>query len=448
MTEKRRKLLCMLSFLVLFIANLPTQLWGFGHYTRVIGYNAGAMGRGGTSIAIKDEPSNVNFNPALISEIEGSALDVNLLLIFPNFHFKYDGTGNERYTSTAKDRVGLGPGISYAHNNVNSPWSWGLTFSAPDAIATDHTIQSKNFGPVNAFSEFMHLRFGPIVAYQLTPKLSIGARFHIDYNSLDFRMPMGAVNLNLGQSDGYGFSGGIGLLYKPFETLSVGVYYESQSVIENLKTRNEDASLQIMTPGGLRTYTNMDAYVNDADFPQNFGIGVAYSPSQTWRLSADIRYFNWKKNWEEMEIEFKGSGAVYMIADGVPTKIKIPVNADNQMVISLGLDYYLSEKFSLAMGYCYGDDATDPNYLFPLIPATMEHTITAGISYMPKNNVKLGCSFLYGFFNDPKASGHHGYDQSLEEQLGLPPGALNSELNNSEVSYTVYNVQLSVTVFW
>ncbi|SPD72428.1 hypothetical protein PITCH_A1350009 [uncultured Desulfobacterium sp.] len=436
--------------LVFFMLYLPSQVWGFAHYTRVIGYNAGAMGRGGTSIAIADEPSNVNFNPALISETESNALDVNLLLIFPQFDFTYTGTDNKRYTATDKDRMAMGPGVSYAHKNKNSPWSWGLAFSAPDAITTDYTIQSKHFDSVNMYSEIMHLRFGPIVAYQLTPKLSMGIRFFVDYSSVDFRTPLGLVCMDLGQADGYGVSGGVGLLYKPSEDLNFGFYYESSTLLQDLETRSADSYLKLYDPGSstTKTYSNMVAKVNNLQFPQNFGIGVAYRLLPSLRLSADVRYFNWKKDWKEMEVEYSGMGSGYMAADGIPTSIKLPFNVDNQTIFGLGLEYSLSEMSALSVGYCYGDDATGANYLFPITPATMEHTVTAGLSFLPAKHVRLGISFLYGFFNDPKASSLHGYDRSLERQMGLPPGSINSELSGSEVDYTVYNIQLSATIFW
>jgi long-chain fatty acid transport protein len=439
-----------LQILIFLVFHIPIQAWGFAHYTRVIGYNAGAMGRGGTSIAISNEPSNGNFNPALISELKSNALDINLLLIFPDFDFTYTGTGNERYTATNKDRMSIGPGITYAHKNKDSPWSWGLTFSAPDAICTDYTIQSKHFDSVNAYSEIIHLRFGPIAAYQLTPKLSVGAKFVVDYCSADFRAPLGPVFMDLGQADGYGVSGGLGLLYKPGEDLSLGLYYESSTLLQDLETRSADAYLKLYDPGSAATttYSNMVVNVNDMQFPQNFGIGVAYKPFSSLRLSADVRYFNWKKDWEELEVEYSGSGAEDMAADGIPTSIKLPVNIDNQITLGFGAEYSLSEVSALSVGYCYGDDATGANYLFPLTPATMEHTVTAGLSFLPAEHLRVGISFLYGIFNDPKASSLHGYDRSLEKQMGLPPGSINSELSDSEVDYTVYNVQTSVTIFW
>jgi len=104
-----------------------------------------------------DEPSNANFNPAVITETKANALELNFFFTRAVLSDKYTGADGKRYTSTNKDRFGMLPGIAYAHNNKDTPWSFGFLFSAPDGFFTDYTVHSKYFGSVNAFSEILHL---------------------------------------------------------------------------------------------------------------------------------------------------------------------------------------------------------------------------------------------------------------------------------------------------
>jgi long-subunit fatty acid transport protein len=319
--------------------------------------------------------------------------------------------------------------------------------AAPDAIATDYTINSKFYGSVNAASELVHLRFGPAVAYQITPELSLGARFDVDYGSLDLRMPMGLAYMDIGQCDGFGVSGAVGLFYKPRKNLSFGLYYESPTAMQNLTSRNGDGYLKMMTPGGEVSFNNLNITVDDLQFSQNFGVGAAYSPLPALRLSADVKYLDWNSNWDELTLKFGGGGADDMKAAGLPTTLKIPLNIANQWTFSLGAEYFFGEIYKVSLGYHYGDDAMSNNYLLPYIPAEFEHTLTCGFSMMPAKTVKISLAYMYSIIDDATSSGH-AYDASLEKQLGMPPGSLQSEYNNAETDYNCQSIQISLSFYW
>lgn len=432
--------------LVLFL--FPGNTWAFLDFTRSIGPDASSMGRGGTTIAIGEDPSSMEINPALISETENYAVQMNIMPIFPSFEFEYDGTGGARYKSKDKDRILLGAGMSFAHKIKDSPWSWGLSFSAPDAIATDYTIQSKFFGPTNASSELLHFRFGPAGAYQITKELSVGMRFGIDYGSLDLAIPLGAAFIDIGQCDGFGVSGALGLFYKPRTNLSFGLYYESPTAMQDLKSRGGDGYIGLATPGGNMYFSNLDVAVEDQQFPQNFGIGVAYSPIPALRISSDLKYIAWWNDWKELTLKFSGHGADDMKNLGMPTTIKVPINVDNQWTFGLGAEYFFADIYKCSLGYHYNDNGMSDNYLLPYVPAEVEHTLTFGFSVRPVKSVKIALAYMYCIMDDSSASSAHGYDQSLEKQFGMPPGSLQSELNGSETKYNAQGVQISASFYW
>lgn len=446
---RRGCLLChMVPFVVLFVV-LPVNSWAFIDWARVIGVDASANGRGGTIIAIGDDPSGMEVNPALISETESNALETNLMVIAPDMDFNYTGTDGKRYTSTDKDRFLIAPGMSFAHNVKDSQWHWGLSFAAPDALATDYTINSKNFGSVNASSELLHLRFGPAAAYQITPELSIGTRLNVDYGTLDLKIPLGAAFMDIGQCDGLGVSGAVGLFYKPRKDLSFGVYYESPTAMQDLESKNSDGYIKVMAPNGqVVPFSNLDVKVDSLQFPQNFGVGVAYSPLPALRLSADIKYINWNSDWDDLTIKFSGGDAVAMENAGMPTTLKVPLHIANQWPLALGAEYFIDEIYKVSLGYHYNDDAMSDNYLNPYIPADVQHTLTCGFSVKPVKTVNISMAYMYSFIDDPNSNAIHAYDASLEKQLGMPPGSLQSELSDAKTNYNCQNIQISVSIYW
>ncbi|MBW2646044.1 MAG: outer membrane protein transport protein [Deltaproteobacteria bacterium] len=449
--EKRKSrfiyFMMVLSFVAIFTLS-STNAWAFIDFVRIIGYNADSLGRGGTSIAVGDGPSDMNVNPAVISKVQGNSLETNLFILVPTLDYEYDGTGGQTHTSHDKDTLLVAPGMSFNGKIDNSPWSWGLSLAAPDAIASDYTIQSKYFGPVNGYAKYLHLRLSPGIAYQVSQNLSVGARLGIDNETFDLRMPLGLAYLDIGQCNGFGFSGAVGILYKPIEKLSIGLYYESPSYMQDLESRDDDGYIGLMTPGGRVNFSNLDVDVKDLNSPQNFGVGIAWTPSPAWRFSADVKYFDWDKDWDEIEVKFSGSGAAALKAAGLPTTLKVPLNIDDQVTFGVGAEYFFGEIYKLSLGYHYNNNAMNDNSYIPYAPAAVDHTMTCGFSVRPAKNVKLSIAYMYSIFADMDASDYHGFDKSLEKQLGLPQGALDSELNGSSVEYDAHALQLSVVVSW
>lgn len=443
---RRRHLLTVFLFFLVFVF-FPVNSWAVIDWIRANGFDASSNGRGGTTIAIGDDPSSMEVNPALISETENYAFETSLILSFPDFDFKYNGTGGERYKSSDKDGMLMGAGMSFASKVKDSPWSWGLSLSAPDAISTDYTIQSKFFGPMNASAEILHMRFGPACAYQITPEFSIGARLGIDYATMDIRMPLGTALIDLGNCNGFGVSGAVGLFYKPRKDLSFGLYYESPTALQDLESRGADGYIGMATPGGNMYFSNLDVTVEDVRFPQNFGVGGAYSPMPSLRFSADLKYINWKSDWEEVTVKYSGAGSAAMENAGLPTTLKIPLNIDNQWTVGVGVEYFFGEIYKVSLGYHYNDNAVSDAYVFPFGPAEVEHTLSFGFSFKPVKFVKIALAYMYCFMDDSTAASH-GYDASLEKQLGMPPGSLQSELNGSKTDKNAQAVQISVSFYW
>ena len=445
---KQGRLRQLVGWILLILLFLPTPAMAIVDFIRILGFNADALARGGTTIAVGSDPSDMNINPALISTVKSKAFDSTLFFMFPDLDFKYNGSGDRQHKASDKDRFLVAPGVSFVYKSKNTPWSYGFTVAAPDATATDYTLQSKNFGPVNAFSEYIHLRSGPAVAYQISPQLALGMRLGIDYMTLDLRMPMGLANLDIGQCDGWGFSAALGVTYKPIENLTIGFYYESPTIMQDLKTRDEDAYMSMVSPVGLLHFSNLKATAEDVQAPQNFGIGLAFKPIPACRLSADLKFYDWDQKWEQLALEFTGSGAEQIKALNLPNKLTLPANINDQITFSLGLEYFLNEVYTFLIGYHYNDDAMEDNYLNPIIPAEAEHTFTCGLALRPVKNIKVSFALAHCIVDDPSANASHGYDQSVESQLGLPVRALNSELSASSTDYSSNAVQFSFSFYW
>ncbi|MCE1188344.1 MAG: outer membrane protein transport protein [Ignavibacteria bacterium] len=229
--------------------------------TRLIGFDANSMGRGGVSIGTFDSPELMMTNPAGISFLNNSMLNLDISLMFPSLHFK----NSINDVDGDKNTFPL-PGLAYVNKSVNSPWTWGIGFFTAGGMGADfalkHALYRNQDGSYNLqeyHSKLASMQGGISVAYKLTQDLSVGLSAHVVYSMLEFNMPysldplimkgIAQPGVTFGQmfsapmsSNGFGydevtatakmsdlsafgFNGKVGFAYKPNDRLSVGLSY-------------------------------------------------------------------------------------------------------------------------------------------------------------------------------------------------------------------------------
>ena len=422
---------------------IPVNTFAVVDFIRVSAFNAQSVARGGNSIAVCDSPGNLNLNPATICETDGHILDSSLSMLLPIADFTYTGTNSKRYTSTSKDRRILAPGIHYAYKPKNSRVAYGFSFAIPEGSGADYTIQSKYFGPVNAFSEYIHIRTGPAISYDVTPQLTVGARVGLDYMTMDIRMPLGRIYLDNGECEGWGASFGLGLIYRFTQNFRVGLYYEPSSIMNHLKSRDGNGFLEFDALGTSLQFPNLNVTMKDLESAMNYGIGVTYEPASSFRLSVDVKYINWSRNWDEFSIRFSGDEA-----DGLLLKeISLPLKVDDQVTFGFGIEYFMSEYVTFIAGYHYNDDAVPNTYFNPLLPGEIEQSFTLGASLEVEKKIKISVATSYGTIDHPEVDGNHGYDEAVENQLNLPAGTVESELSGGRLDLDGYSIFISISYF-
>jgi long-chain fatty acid transport protein len=264
--------------------------------TRMIGFNAKTMGRAGVSIGTFDSQDLMMSNPAGISFLNNSSLDVNLALMFPTLHFE----NALNYTNGDKNIFPL-PAASYVNKNNESDFTWGVGFFTGGGMGADYSLQHALYRNQNGtynlqeyHSMLASMQGGITVAYKFDENFSVGVSAHLVYSMLEFGMPysldpsvmkgvampgmtfgqmfsapasMGGFGYNevtatakMTDLAGIGFNGKIGFAYKVDEQLSFGVSYTMPT---SLTYKNGKASM------------DMTAQLNDA-----FGKAVAGAMQQ------------------------------------------------------------------------------------------------------------------------------------------------------------------------
>ena len=107
-----RKLFATWFCFVFLSLMVPLSARAFLDTFKMIAFNSGAFAGTPLNVAIGvDEPTNMNFNPAVINETLSNTLDLNLLFITSDLdfvHYRPDGT---RENDQGKDRIAVMPHI-------------------------------------------------------------------------------------------------------------------------------------------------------------------------------------------------------------------------------------------------------------------------------------------------------------------------------------------------
>lgn len=230
--------------------------------TRLIGFDAVTSGRGGTATGFFDNPSLMMNNPAGLSFLKSSQLDLSISAMAPRLRFK-----NSINNTSGKDNIFPLGCLSYI--KVASPRiTYGFGIFTQGGMGADfnlnHTLYrdaTGNYVQQPYHSKFAVMQGGGSVSYKLSNQFSTGVTANLVYGQVEFQMPMamppsmmkGIINSQTGFTFGdmfskspeagglgysevvassnlksltsVGFNGKIGIAFKPNEKFSAGINY-------------------------------------------------------------------------------------------------------------------------------------------------------------------------------------------------------------------------------
>lgn len=242
------------------------------------------------------------------------------------------------------------------------------------------------FGPganliAGTYSSLVIMKVAPSIAYQLSPKWSVGLATHIDYATLD---------LGAGTSIAYAFGAQPGLTYRASDTVTLGLTYVSPQATDFNRVLPG-------TAGSLKL-----------ESPHTVALGVAWEAiKDRLTLEVDGKWINW------------GGAAGYSDFDW-----------QDQWIVAVGAQYaIIPKKLYVRAGYNFGSNPlknnsgwTDPleminvqGNMFPRyyyetfrtigFPAIVEHHLTLGFGYEISDRFSLNVSYMHGFSNGFQETG-------------------------------------------
>lgn len=357
---------------------------------QMLGVSATQWGMGGAVVAEPQDATTVLTNPAALADLGFEEVRFDMGFGFLNPPRKVNGTESD-------SDLYLMPAGATAFR-VNERLTFGMGMAGLSGMGVDVKFVPGNNPQVVTTKQFY--KIAPGFGYRVNERLSLGAAFNLDYQSLAMAMYNPAIGLDrqLPQNQVYGYGATFGLTYQMSPKVRLGASYETKQNMDAFEWNASDGRYEM----------TMDA-------PPKLALGIAYKPNADLLVEMDIKHIWFSDVLDQINLTTP-SGSV-------------PLNFgwDDQTVIAIGVQKQVNPKTALRFGYNYGKSpigSEDVTNNFGSLAVT-EHHLTLGMTRNFSKRVMGSFSYAHAFNNEV----------SQETGMGVQTIELEQNIFNFQISY-------------
>ena len=363
---KRHFLSIVASCVLLVAAATSASAAGFALYE----WSARGNALGGTLVGRADDPSAVAFNPAGITQLEGTHIVVGGSVVAPLTEV-VTSVGGVRETTDSKDDLFLIPHF-YVTHKINDKWSVG--FGEFSRFGLGFGYDEDWPGATNVYqATIKSFSLNPNVAYKVNDRLSVA--LGVEYINVDLNIKkrlhssVSADPANPGYSklegDGSGVALTAGLHYK-LDKWRFGAGYHSQAKVKAEGDTDISGSLGGALDGSHDTKGTVV-------LPDMISFGVTYYPIET--LSVEVAAVNTRwSTYTDLDLDVDGLGTVEQ-----------PKDWHDVWRYSVGVEYDINATWTVRGSYVYDEAPENAKYVDYMIPAGNRHLFSTGVGYKYQN---------------------------------------------------------------
>lgn len=352
----------------------------------IVDHDALATARGDAFTATADNPSAIYYNPAGISQLEGTQFRIGSYFVAPESTFTPLGSTRD-YSNDW--RITPVPNFYFTSNPNGGPISLGLAVNLPFGFSIEYPDNTP-FRDLIIEGGITYLRFNPVLSVQVTKSLSIAAGPTINWSQADLKRGVFSVGDEF-KFKGRGLAVGatFGILWQPWEQHSFGLTYRSPTKVHYHGTsylRTND--MTVATPfgpfvvPGISLDENADASIQ---FPQSIAIGYSFRPTPSWNIEANVEWTDWDS-----------LNDVILVQTTLPDTV-LPFNYQSSFYYKIGATYYCPGGFNVSAGYLFAGNSVPNADYTPAVPDSNHHVFSAGIGQKWKNiEWNLAYQFTFG----------------------------------------------------
>lgn len=384
-------------------------------------------GAGGGMVARADDPSALAYNPAGITQVPGTAMQMGLAVSMLNFDITREHTGETVSTSNQAWTI---PHF-YVTHQLNDRWWVGLGAFTRYGLGSQFPDNWTAYGGEKSFLDpriegipmpylsggiksvtLLSSTINPNIAYKINDIFSVsaGVSYTWGYLSLNEQYnqsgPTGGIlghaDARIHSENGYAFGYNFGLHARFNDQWSAGLTYrasEDMTFDGSARFRFADG---IATPSLQAIMKNCEAD-GKLSIPDVITLGVMYKPLPNLSFEGDVAYTVWSR-YRNLTIN---------LHNGTPTFFE-QKNWRDTWAFTFGVEYAPIDWLTLRAGFTYETSPLqDSNCYDYLVPSNGRnyYTLGAGFKY---ENWTLDLAYMYIDVRDIN------YSDRLGQQGGIP----------------------------
>lgn len=307
------------------------------------GYGPIAAGMGGAAMAYDNGSAAMANNPATLGLMaDGSRIDLMLGHVGPDVSVPSSPMGS--FGTSEADAFYM-PAAGFVKKQ--GKLAYGVGIYGQGGMGTEY-----------ANGDMAQVSVGRVIfplAYSVSDRLNVGGSVDVVWAGMDLVAGMPGINFKdgsdySGQAKGYSLAAKLGFTYKINDALTVGGVYQTAGNLPDL----EDGTYK----------------VEDFDMPPIVGLGLAWQATDRLMVAADVKDVMWGSSMNTVTIYNNGAVAAAFQQDW-----------DDQIVVSVGLSYKVTDAFTARVGYNHGANPIPDANVSYLWPAIVEDHYTVGFGY-------------------------------------------------------------------
>jgi long-chain fatty acid transport protein len=353
---------------------------GFAIFTQ----DASSLAQANATTAHLDLPSAVFINPALISNLDGTQVEIGTSIIKLSTKMTDSFSGQTAETSSQL----FFPSTFYATHQFSKVITAGIGVFSPFGLSTKWG-DSWQGRYIATNSELESVNINPVVSFRVTRDISVagGLQYLIVSATLKKKInlsPLGLPDASQEFSgDGHGFGFNLGAHADLGKGFLAGIAYRSK-VNVNLDgdvTHGLPVDLPLLTAMFPNTHGSATLHL-----PAQATFGIAYTGLKPATLELGVRWEGWS-SFKDLTIDLTEPVA------GMNTSMT-PKNWRDTYTFMTGIKYQLSEPLALMVGYLYSGNAVPDSTFDPIVPDANTNFYTLGAEFKHKT-LRLALSYSY-----------------------------------------------------
>lgn len=370
-----------------------TQIFASGFSIYEQGAKSTALA--GAFVATADDPSAVFYNPSGLTSLNGIQLALGTTVI--NTSFAFSGPAeidDKQYTKAEEGR--FFPSHLYLSYRFHKRLVAGFGFYSPYGLASTWGSESDPWvgRQLTTHSELTTFFYNPVIAVQALDNLSFSAGISLVQANVKMEKsvmftPRNVFGESALEADATGVGFNLGLQYKPFKQVSIGLHYRSSVELDfkdGTATFSFPDTLSDVVAQEVNAFFPASTGGSSAlTLPYQFAVGLAYHFTEN--LSAEFNYLKigWSR-YDKLVVTFDDPVAGQ--TESVSEK-----NYQDSYSLRFGLQYQVDDALAVRAGYSKDNYTVPKEYLEPSLPEGNRHNYSIGLGY------KIAGISLDGFYH-------------------------------------------------